>query len=169
MKKIGFLCAVFIFFASSSFGANDDIFSSAEIGYGSGVVGNKPLVVASFGLREVPYVKFHMGVFRYTEGEKSIHKETKFVGADFVADAYSQERCPSWCPMNRLGLGISYFDNPTKNFGSKWEFHTIAKMGIRNERGDFYLLGGIDHWSTGGFTEKNDGETFFVFMAGYSF
>ncbi len=165
--RIVFLCAIFLFFAHGVWGASDDIFSSIEIGYGSGLASNRPMVIASAGLKEAPYVIFHVGGFQYTEEST---RKTGFVGGDIVIDGYTLADCPtSWCPMNRLGLGISYFDNPSKNFGSKLEFHTLVKLGMIHESGDFYLLGGIDHWSTGGLTKKNIGETFIGLVAGFLF
>ncbi len=167
--KLVFLCVFFLSFSYGFLYAGEDIFSSAEVGYGFGVDGDRSLVITSVGLKDVSYVKFHLGGLRYTEESES-PRETGFIGVDAVIDAHTFLGClTSWCPMNRLGVGISYFDNPTENFGSKWEFHVLAKMGVMHENGNFYLLGGVDHWSTAGLTEKNDGETFFVFSAGFLF
>ncbi len=71
--------------------------------------------------------------------------------------------------MNRLGFGVSYFNNPSENFGSKWEFHSLLKFGMIRKNGDWYLLGGVDHWSTGGLTKINAGETFGVVEMGMMF
>ena len=169
MKGIcAFLCVFLSFFAHRSLYASDDIFSSAEVGYGSGVNGNKPLIIASFGLTEIPFVRLHLGEFWYNE-KGGVQRETSFVGAGVVIEPFTLKGCSPWCPMNQFGLGVSYFDHPTDNFGSKWEFHVSAKFGAIRSNGKFYFLSGFDHWSTGGLTEKNIGETFFVFSAGYRF
>ena len=74
-------------------------------------------------------------------------KDSNFIGIDLFASSYTPFLPQS--VFNEVGIGLSYWDNPTLSLVTNAEFHLFYEIGFRNRDG-FFAAFGFDHWSNAG-------------------